>query len=631
MDAEHKDILDYLSQPNFEQIKTELSRWNIEYEMKNAGESVKAVRMGNKIYNKKTHTDEEHKRILYFYNMGIAYAPSGSAELIYAYTTRVNLLIHLNKFNEAIGSIDTILALTNSDRVKLELYCQKAICLAALSPFTKDDVFEEVDRYFMKVKLSVKNTDVLSDLIREIKENKSQAESMEQFKPNNQEFLQEKEQYNKIIIDREKVDPFDFVEIKLTENMGRGLFAKTNFKAGDLVLVEKPCMIGPSFHNQYVICSQCLSVAWTGIPCETCHDYIFCSLKCKTMAWKEYHYMECSITPYLILYHSNLPSWVHIGLKFVISLMKDYKTIDELKSKLNIPKNDQVKIENHKFEPKINLLYKLMSLSHNLSEQRKMNSTAYTVVALIIAGKYTTFFSEKFNDIRNYNFSKNEDFLFIASLLLRLVRMGSVNTHEIADNPAVLLPTRSSIVRGFCLGLISSHINHSCAPNIQRCFSDDMNYVFYTTEPIASGTQLLDSYNDLFYNTPLEVRKRDDSNFVCQCIACKEKWPCLILSKVAKAFIADKVKYDQTTYWKEISFMTKIDTLIQTFRYRQYLIDKDYIQMVADHINEVADILPQPSLVRCVLLKMFERIMDKYYGFTQPFENFCSSKIELVL
>ncbi|XP_014222431.2 uncharacterized protein LOC106649506 [Trichogramma pretiosum] len=312
--------------------------------------------------------------------------------------------------------------------MKLKLYCQKAKCLAALGSSIKNDVLREIDQIFKISKLSIEDTNFVLNII---KKTKSAVASMKQFKPNNQEFLQEKEQYNKIIIDREKVDPFDFVEIKLTENMGRGLFAKTNFKAGDLVLVEKPCLIGPHFSNQYVFCSHCLSVAWTGIPCETCHDYIFCSLKCKIMAWKEYHFIDCSITPYLILCDRHIPEWIHMHLKFVISLMKDNKTIDELRSKLNIPKKDQVEIVNDKPELKINLLNKLMSLSHNLPMHQNFIPTMFTVKALICMVKYTSFFSEKLKDMQCEDFSKNEDFLFIGSLLLRLAKISAVNSHTI--------------------------------------------------------------------------------------------------------------------------------------------------------------------------------------------------------
>ncbi|KAL7288470.1 hypothetical protein TKK_0017551 [Trichogramma kaykai] len=625
MEAERKAIIDALSEPK---IKNFAFGLNIKYEIKNAEESVKARKEGNNLYIKKNHSDQDHKMILYFYNKSIAYAPSGSEELMYAYSNRAYFLILINKYNEALDSLDKAIQLTDSTKMKLKLYCQKAKCLAALGSSIKNDVLREIDQIFKISKLSVEDTNFVLNIIRKTK---AAVASMKQFKPNNQQFLQEKEQYNKIINDREKVDPFDFVEIKLTENMGRGLFAKTNFKAGDLVLVEKPCLIGPHFSNQYVFCSQCLSVAWTGIPCETCHDYIFCSLKCKTMAWKEYHFIDCSITPYLILCDRHIPELIHMNLKFVISLMKDYKTIDELKYKLNIPKNDQVEIVNDKPELKINLLNKLMSLSHNLPMHRNFIPIMFTVKALICMVKYTSFFSEKLKDMQCEDFSKNEDFLFIGSLLLRLAKISIVNSHTISSDIIEesssqlhdLLPEMGIIRRGFCVGLISSMINHSCAPNIRRCFTDDMKYVFYATEPIASGTQLLDSYNDYFYETPLRGRRLKNSNFVCQCIACSKDWPLFMSSEVNDAFLNYQMKFKPLMYLRESNFIMRIHPLKDGIYNAKYSIDKNLIQTVTNMMDEIADVLPQPSLARCMLFQMLVKIFNKYYGHIVPFENLC--------
>ncbi|XP_023314541.1 SET and MYND domain-containing protein DDB_G0273591-like [Trichogramma pretiosum] len=374
--------------------------------------------------------------------------------------------------------------------------------------------------------------------------------------------------------------------------MGRGLYAKTDFKTGDLVLVEKPCLIGPNFSNQFVFCSQCLAVAWTGIPCETCHDFIFCSLKCKNKAWKEHHHMECSLTPHLLLCDPEIPDYIFMSLKFIISLIKDNKAIDELKSKLKISKNNQVKIVNDKPEQKIDLFNKLMSLSHKLALDCSMRLTIHTVKILICMVKYSTFFSDKLKDMQYNDLSTNEDFMFIGSLLLRLVKINRVNNHDISDIAELSISQcldikagRIDRSRGCCVGLISSMTNHSCVPNIRRCFSEDMKYIFYALEPIASGTQLLDAYGDFFYLSPLMHRREKRKNFVCQCIACEEDWPPVLLSPLI----------DEAKYFTELGF-----------------------------INEIVDVLPQPSTTRCLLLQALEAIYEKYYGLAVPFDNLCS-------
>ncbi|KAL7306660.1 hypothetical protein TKK_0001336 [Trichogramma kaykai] len=199
---ERTAIIDVLSEPTMKNFALGL---DMKYQIKNAEESFKARKAGNDIFIKKKHTDEDHRLILYFYNKSITYAPSEFEELMFAYSNRAYLLMHFNKYNEAIDSLDKALQLTDSTKMILKLHCQKAKCFAALGSSMKDDVLKEIDQIFKNSKLSIEDTNQISNIIRKVK---SAVASMKQFKPNNQKFLQEKEYYSKIIVDREKVDPF---------------------------------------------------------------------------------------------------------------------------------------------------------------------------------------------------------------------------------------------------------------------------------------------------------------------------------------------------------------------------------------------------------------------------------------
>ncbi|KAL7302162.1 hypothetical protein TKK_0005385 [Trichogramma kaykai] len=199
MEAERKAIIDILLKP---EIRDYAFRLNLKYEIKNAEESIKARKEGNDLYVKKEHTDEEHKMILYFYNKSIAYAPSESQELMYGYSNRAYFLMHVNKYNEAIDSLDKALPLANSTKMKLKLYCQKVKCLTALGSSTKDNVMKEIDEMFQNSKLSIEDTIQVSNIIEKTK---SAVALMKQYEPSNQKFLKEKEQYQKIIADKEKM------------------------------------------------------------------------------------------------------------------------------------------------------------------------------------------------------------------------------------------------------------------------------------------------------------------------------------------------------------------------------------------------------------------------------------------
>ncbi|XP_023315947.1 uncharacterized protein LOC111693935 [Trichogramma pretiosum] len=176
------------------------------------------------------------------------------------------------------------------------------------------------------------------------------------------------------------------------------------------------------------------------------------------------------------------------------------------------------------------------------------------------------------------------------------------------------------------MGLISTMTNHSCTPNIRRCFTDEMKYVFYAMEPIASGTQLLDSYNKYFFESPLIHRRKKNSNFVCHCIACKKDWPLFILPELNDVFLDELMKSKPKKYSKELFSIMEITPLKEKIFNDIYSIDKKLIQTVTGMMNEIVDVLPQPSIARCMLFQMLIKIFDKFYGFIPPFENLCSSK-----
>lgn len=50
----------------------------------------------------------------------------------------------------------------------------------------------------------------------------------------------------------------------------------------------------------FLICSHCLDVTFTSVPCESCPSIIYCSNLCKNTAWDKYHKIECSILKYLV-------------------------------------------------------------------------------------------------------------------------------------------------------------------------------------------------------------------------------------------------------------------------------------------------------------------------------------------
>ena len=44
--------------------------------------------------------------------------------------------------------------------------------------------------------------------------------------------------------------------------------------------------------------------------------------------------------------------------------------------------------------------------------------------------------------------------------------------------------------RGACLAVIPSFVNHSCFPNVRKCFTNDINLIMYSIRPIAKNAQV---------------------------------------------------------------------------------------------------------------------------------------------
>lgn len=87
---------------------------------------------GNKIVGNKKHDSDVHEEIWKFYSKSIALASKNSEELAQGYGNRSYILLHLNKFEDAIKDIDRAVAITNSDALKIKLLCRKITCLTEL-------------------------------------------------------------------------------------------------------------------------------------------------------------------------------------------------------------------------------------------------------------------------------------------------------------------------------------------------------------------------------------------------------------------------------------------------------------------------------------------------------------------
>lgn len=124
---------------------------------------------------------------------------------------------------------------------------------------------------------------------------------------------------------------------------------------------------------------------------------------------------------------------------------------------------------------------------------------------------------------------KEEDLMFVASLLLRHLQGGSCNAYEIGEFQVGQEGVLTSSVQevGGALYTTVSLTNHSCVENTTR-YSVSDKCVLRAIRTIPRGVEVFDNYGFLFYLST--VNERNDTlynqyKFRCSCEACRCEWP----------------------------------------------------------------------------------------------------------
>ena len=123
--------------------------------------------------------------------------------------------------------------------------------------------------------------------------------------------------------------------------------------------------------------------------------------------------------------------------------------------------------------------------------------------------------------------STEDDFLFVASLVLRHLQSSSCNAYEISEyETASEGEVPNSHELGGAIYSSISMTNHSCYANTAR-YNIGSSCVLRATRSISSGEEVLDNYGYLFRTTPVVEREAGLYNqykFHCTCEACTQGW-----------------------------------------------------------------------------------------------------------
>lgn len=258
-------------------------------EKKSASIATDLRTQGNVLFKKKNHTKTIHRKILSLYTQSVAFAPCDSEELALAYNNRAILLQHLRQYEQCIFDIDRALETTNSTNLRVKLLCRKVECLMLFENghIYLDDIVEEARRCI----------DLLSSGQEELKAKLDKILDHETLEEDQNFYEEDKLELPDLEPSEEIPSASKIIEIKYDDKYGRYLTVNQDVKTGEFLIIEKSYAVRPKIDQTYVACSECSNATFNGIPCNFCPCVVYCSEKCKELAWSRYHQLECSILP----------------------------------------------------------------------------------------------------------------------------------------------------------------------------------------------------------------------------------------------------------------------------------------------------------------------------------------------
>uniref|UniRef100_A0A2H8U026 SET and MYND domain-containing protein 4 n=1 Tax=Melanaphis sacchari TaxID=742174 RepID=A0A2H8U026_9HEMI len=316
-----------------------------------------------------------------------------------------------------------------------------------------------------------------------------------------------------------------FVELKMSKDMGRGVYATHDINPGDVVAIEEPYICGPiSHHTEVCNYNGCLKLDVALYPCPKCLSVSYCNKDCMDKADKDGHYLECPIM-YFVKSTPGVTRVNELAMKWFLKaylnmgLEKYCSTVDSFfKSKIDpktrgFDENGQYKSDNFL------TAYSLESIENKLSIDLLFffNCIAVDMLHyLMLSG---------FKIPESYIATVGASLVHILTVLDLNCRKLNINAPTISFHK----DRQATLTIGLTLYPTICLFNHSCDPNIKRSGNlSDRIRVMKAIQPIPKGTQLCCSYGIIFIGHEKEARQelyKDVFKFDCYCQPCKMNWP----------------------------------------------------------------------------------------------------------
>ncbi|KAJ8674917.1 hypothetical protein QAD02_010703 [Eretmocerus hayati] len=589
---------------------------------------------GNELFKKKYHSSFDHEVIFQKYSLCLALTDKESEEHAVAYSNRSASHFHLTKYEDCMSDISRAINITKSSLLKCKLLCREVECRVALG-------IPDAEKTLQKAKFWMNRSDEKQACMSHIQKAETAIKESDG-RPRERKFF-----LNKTPSVEKCVNDFSSITVQYNTKYGNHVIALKDIQAGEVIFVERPYVTSLCLERAYFYCCHCFITSWTMIPCDGCSWCMFCSEKCKQEAWEEYHSIECVAYGYLNKNPStDIDHLVQCPLRSVIIGVNQAGSIRNLRNELRaIDKEgypdkffENSKLKNTSFQ-------NLYSLCSKVGFDQKQDSwfSDITLRLVIALAKHTNFFGKKFNTAECRNFATNEDVIFIASLIMKLIKICLVNGQSVVNKSiyskvdGAWYQNLEQLTKGFSVSIISSLINHSCNPNVSRCFAENNNVIVYALQPIKKGSQIFECYLDGycgtsnrmklqgFHNTHYEIPKEVRQTILktrgirCVCEACARNWPPL------KPVLKDMIKKKPGSYHKKLFktplemklFKTnkKIINLAECSEYAEY--NPNMVSMLSKSIEEATNGAPSgdpPSIITWELITTLKRVFDRLYG-----------------
>ncbi|KAL9702890.1 hypothetical protein quinque_006408 [Culex quinquefasciatus] len=292
----------------------------------------------------------------------------------------------------------------------------------------------------------------------------------------------------------------DGISMKIYKEFGRGLVAEEDFRAGSVILDEKPALVTNSLSYRYTNCSFCAAdFSYSLIPCPGCVSYMYCSERCLQKDKRFSHRFECGIAEKLLnaTYVSAIvgPKLFFLGLTLFG---------DDLEAMMEFCNGESAKGVGDPFELDFNVASELDQFKV-LHKAGVYNITVIDFYRRIGAAvNYVVFM--KYSPLKDLVKTKAQR-NFVLHCLLEYTRKGG----------ALLLntPTGSSTV-----SLFGSICNHSCDPN--AVFSIQSGHIkLALLRPVRKGEQIVVTYGPSWWQPDPNYQ----SSYTCKCVVCVgRKW-----------------------------------------------------------------------------------------------------------